>query len=181
MKRRRPYGHEPDGTEVLYQQPEPTTFPAYDFDLGSLPLDHQALLDQLAPLYGFAPLALHTLLYSYATTGSDINFNQQPRHKRHKATPAYSMAPPTPAHGLDRSDPDRVSQHGMEPAGSGSNFNESYSLELDGESRLASGLASLKVAMCQTCFTRWDPQNSTCPMWTFRRVSPPWTLSLTCL
>lgn len=83
------------------------------------------------------------------------------------------MAPPSSAHGLDRSDPDRISQHGLEPGESGSGFNGSYPLDLDGGSRLANGLANLKVVLCQNCLTRCDGQDSTWPMSWHKRLPSP--------
>lgn len=72
------------------------------------------------------------------------------------------MAPSSSAHPLDRSDPDRISQHGMEPGGSSSGFNGPYPLAMDGGSRLVNSLTSLRVALCQNCLSRCDGQDSMC-------------------
>lgn len=87
------------------------------------------------------------------------------------------MAPSSSAHPMDRSDPDRISQNGMEPGGFASGFNGPYPLAMDGGSRLVNGLTSLRAIMCQNCLSRFDGQDSMCQ----RRAPRIRRYLLTCL
>lgn len=160
LKRRRPFGHEPESPEVLFHQGGATAYPSVDLGFASLPPDHRDHLDQVAFFYGLNAFQLHSLLYNYATSGSSEEPNLQ-SPKKPRISPSYPMAPPSSANGLDRSDPNRIPQHGLEAGGPGANFNGSYPLELDGASRLTTSLANLKVVLCQNCLTRCDGQDST--------------------
>lgn len=160
LKRRRPFGHEPDSPEALFHQQGATAYPSVDLGFASLPPDHRDRLDEVAFFYGLNAFQLHLLLYNYATGGSSIDTNLQPLKKPRTST-SYPMAPPSSANGLDGSDPNRTPQHGLEAGGPGANFNASYPLGLDGGSRLTSSLANLKVVLCQNCLNRCDGQDST--------------------
>jgi hypothetical protein len=160
LKRRRAFAQESDGIEVLFQHQGPTPYLPVELDYNTLPLDHRSHLDQVALFYGISAPQVHSLVYNYATGSSGVDIHRQ-FFKRPRITPAYPMTPLSSAHLPSRNGPDQASDHGLGPRGQSQGFHGSQAFEFDGTSRLANGLANLKVVLCHNCLTRCDEHEST--------------------